>query len=96
MEGRASFTLAGKVKYRNMGAGWEVRLLPVSVLTSVYYSFLCIEPDESLHSLVLQLSHASIELITLIFLIKCYQIDEWRALLTTSVLIMYDTYMAVF
>lgn len=92
MEGRASFTLAGKVKYRNEGTGWEVRLLPASVLTSAY----CIEPDKSLHSLVPQLSHACIELITLIFLIKCYQIDEWRALLTTSVLTMYDTYMAVF
>lgn len=92
MEGRASFTLAGKVRYRNMSAGWEVSLLPLSVLMSAH----CTDPGKSLHSLVPQLSHACIELITLLFLIKCYQIDEWRVLLTTSVLTMYDIYMAMF
>lgn len=93
MEGRASFTLAGKERYSNVGTGREVKLLPVSVLTSAY----CTDPDKSLHSLLPQLSHACTELrAQMLFLIKCYQIDERRVLLVTSLLTMYDTYMATF
>lgn len=94
MEGRASFTLAGKERYSNVGSetGREVKLLPVSVLTSAY----CTDPDKSLHSLLPPLSHACTELRALLFLIKCYQIDERRVLLVTSLLTMYDTYMATF